>query len=44
MGMLMETVVIAFVVGGILGAVTALHLSRPQRRPVEARLRRRQER
>jgi hypothetical protein len=26
-GILMESVVIAFVMGGILGAVTALHLS-----------------
>lgn len=26
-GMLIESVVIAFVIGGIIGAVTALHLS-----------------
>lgn len=26
-GLLMESVVIAFVIGGILGAITALHLS-----------------
>jgi len=27
MGILLESVVIAFVIGGILGAITALHLS-----------------
>ena len=31
MGMLLESVVIAFVFGGILGAVTALHLSSPKK-------------
>ena len=31
MGLLMESVVIAFVVGGIMGAVTALHLLGPKK-------------
>lgn len=30
MGMLLESVVIAFVFGGILGAVVALHLASPK--------------
>lgn len=29
--MLMETVVIAFVMGGIMGAITALHLQKPKK-------------
>jgi hypothetical protein len=31
MGMLMETVVISFVMGGIMGAITALHLQKPRK-------------
>jgi|GEM_PF-2033152 len=33
-GMLFEAVVLAFVIGGIIGAVTALHLSSPKKIPV----------
>ena len=33
-GMLLEAVVLAFVVGGIVGAVTALHLSHAKKVPV----------
>ena len=33
-GMLLEAVVIAFVIGGIVGAVTALHLSTFKKVPV----------
>jgi hypothetical protein len=33
-GMLMEAVVLAFVIGGIIGAVTALHLSNLRKMPV----------
>lgn len=29
-GVLVETVVVAFIMGGIIGAVTALHLGNPQ--------------
>jgi hypothetical protein len=36
MGMLMETVVIAFVMGGIMGAITALHLLGPKKIAVKA--------
>lgn len=32
--MLLEAVVLAFVIGGIIGAVTALHLSGPKKMPV----------
>jgi hypothetical protein len=32
--MLFEAVVLAFVIGGIIGAVTALHLSGPKKQPV----------
>jgi hypothetical protein len=35
MGMLMETVVIAFVMGGIMGAITALHLQKPKKLPLK---------
>lgn len=31
MGMLMESIMIAFVIGGIMGAVTALHLLGPKK-------------
>ena len=31
MGMLMESVVIAFAMGGVIGAVTALHLLGPKK-------------
>ena len=31
-GMLMETVVVAFVFGGIIGAITALHLASTHKR------------
>ena len=34
MGMLLESVVIAFVIGGIIGAVTALHLTNMNKQPV----------
>lgn len=34
MGMLIESVVIAFVIGGIIGAVTALHLTNLNKSPV----------
>jgi hypothetical protein len=34
-GMLMEAVVLAFVIGGIIGAVTALHLSSLRKIPVK---------
>ena len=30
-GMMIESIVVAFVVGGVLGAVTALHLSAPKK-------------
>ena len=33
-GMLFEAVVLAFVIGGIVGAVTALHLSHAKKVPV----------
>jgi len=33
-GMLLEAVVLAFVIGGIIGAVTALHLSNARKIPV----------
>ncbi|WP_455208567.1 hypothetical protein [Kaarinaea lacus] len=33
-GMLFEAVVLAFVIGGIIGAVTALHLSGAKKIPV----------
>ena len=33
-GMLLEAVVLAFVIGGIVGAVTALHLSNLKKVPV----------
>ncbi|WP_455222418.1 YtxH domain-containing protein [Kaarinaea lacus] len=33
-GMLFEAVVLAFVIGGIIGAATALHLSSPKKIPV----------
>ena len=32
--MLLEAVVLAFVIGGIIGAVTALHLSSPKKAPI----------
>lgn len=34
-GMLMEAVVLAFVIGGVIGAVTALHLSSQWKIPVK---------
>lgn len=34
-GMLLEAVVLAFVIGGIIGAATALHLSNPRKIPVQ---------
>ena len=37
MGYLMESVVLAFVMGGIFGAITALHLKQPEKVPVKAR-------
>ena len=33
--MLIETIVVAFVIGGILGAVTALHLSQTKKVPIK---------
>ena len=33
--MLIETIVVAFVLGGILGAITALHLSNTKKVPVK---------
>lgn len=36
MGMLMESVVISFVMGGITGAITALHLQKPKKVSVKA--------
>ena len=33
-GMLLEAVVLAFVIGGIVGAVTALHLANARKVPV----------
>ncbi len=33
-GMLLEAVVLAFIIGGIVGAVTALHLSNLKKVPV----------
>ncbi len=33
--MLLEAVVLAFVIGGIIGAVTALHLSGPKKVPIK---------
>jgi len=35
MGLLMESVVIAFVIGGVMGAVMALHLLGPRKIEVE---------
>lgn len=35
MAYLMESVIIAFVMGGVFGAITALHLRQPERDPVE---------
>ena len=34
MGIMIESVVIAFVIGGIIGAVTALHLTNLNKSPV----------
>lgn len=34
-GMLLEAVVLAFVIGGIIGAVTAIHLSNTGKVPVK---------
>lgn len=34
MGILVESIVVAFVIGGILGAITALHLSSPKKAAV----------
>lgn len=36
-GMLLEAVVLAFVIGGIIGAATALHLSSQKKIPVRIR-------
>lgn len=36
-GMLLEAVVLAFVIGGIVGAVTALHLAHARKVPVKIR-------
>jgi len=36
-GMLLEAVVLAFVIGGIIGAVTALHLKNASKVPVRIR-------
>jgi len=36
-GMLLEAVVLAFVIGGIIGAATALHLSSEKKIPVRIR-------
>lgn len=33
-GMLLEAVVLAFIIGGIVGAVTALHLAQAKKVPV----------
>jgi len=35
LGYLMESVVLAFVMGGVFGAITALHLRQPEKVPVE---------
>ncbi len=34
-GIIMETVVIAFMVGGIFGAITALHLANNNKQPAK---------
>ena len=36
-GMMIEIVIMAFVMGGIIGAVTALHLSKPEVRESQTR-------
>lgn len=39
LGYLMESVVLAFVIGGVFGAITALHLRQPEQQAVKVQAR-----